>query len=76
MIPDQLDTCFSSIWFACSDCSYLQRRILAAFVPDMIKREICKKTKPEKEQQSIQYRPASKKLKYRLEAGFLIFLGA
>ena len=24
---------------------------------------------------SIQYRPASKKLKYRLEAGFLIFLG-
>ena len=24
----------------------------------------------------LQYRPASKKLKYRLEAGFLIFLGA
>ena len=24
----------------------------------------------------VQYRPASKKLKYRLEAGFLIFLGA
>ena len=24
----------------------------------------------------LQYRPSSKKLKYRLEAGFLIFLGA
>ena len=27
-------------------------------------------------ERELQYRPASKKLKYRLEAGFLILLGA